>query len=752
MVWRRKIPSSKSKRARLARVKDISKELGLRLHLREVRTVLDTIAGRDINPALVKEEISKLQAFKAAGIRNKRAIDRLNSIARSDFRIMGQFWEARVHINIARTGIRFWLRVQEVQVSDRELLSRDKPENPELRELAGRLRHATRAAADPIRQRCITLDQLAADAALEEDLVYVKSAIRQLEFPTTTGPAIMALIEDAHSHALARSIALGELAKNPHDITSIVGLARQRPKRKILALVGPTNSGKTHRALQILRSASRGAYLAPLRLMAMEGYDRLKSFGICSDMMTGEECIKTAGATHVSATIEMADIETSYEVAVIDEAQMLDDPQRGWAWTRAIFHMDASTVIVTGSPDCLPILRRIAFLTGESIQIETFERRASLAALTNTIELGSLRPNDAVIAFSRANVLALKAEISRIQNPLTGKPFRVSTIYGALGPEVRRSEAARFAKGETEILVATDAIGMGLNLPIDRVIFSTLTKFDGNLVRDLQESEIRQIGGRAGRSGQQDGGFVGLLSTSSGNTGAIKQALSRLPPPCTDPRPYIWPTSVQIDKGMKALGLDILSKALPAISAVLRQGPDYRCQIDTSTIDLLQTIEPFGLSLEENHSWIGCPINLRTGNNREVVKSWASHMQIKAPIRAPYLDFQPDQEIDDHQLQEIESIVAQAGAYLWMSGRWPDLFEDKKIAFLTRRDGNRMIEEALKQRHIHRTCQECGKPISFRVRHTTCHTCWSDSQHPRQTHRCSPKNNILPGAQSHGSV
>lgn len=697
---------------------------------REVRAILQSLSGREITSDLVDEEACKRSALRAAGQRKRAAIERFNDVARGDYRIVGRMWEAKVHIDVAKTGIRFWIQADEVRQSDRATLADEEPETSQLRAIAQRLRSAARMASEPIRTRCSELDFEAtlalidaSSSASEEDLVYVKAAMRQLDMGTTVPGAILATIESAYTKALARSVAVSKLARNPYDVEEILRLKDGAHHRRIVALVGPTNSGKTHRAIEMLKEAPSGAYLAPLRLMAMENWDRLRAAGLKVDMLTGEETIETPGATHVSATIEMADIESRVAVAVVDEAQLLDNAQRGWAWTRAIFHLQADTLVVTGSPDCLPLLRRIAFLTGEEIEVRSFERRASLEAMPTPIEIDDLRAGDAVIAFSRTNVLAMKAEISRLVNPTTGKPFRVATIYGALGPEVRRSEAARFSSGEAEILVATDAIGMGLNLPIDRVIFSTMMKFDGRIVREVEDSEIRQIGGRAGRHGQEGGGLVGMLSGAGASTQRISKAISVLPPPPSDPRPYIMPTFEQIQTGMEALEVDTLSKALPAVSAILRNGPDYRCQINPDTIDLLETIEQFDISLADKHAWIGCPLPLRDQDNRRVVEEWASLQQHRLPVRAPVLEYEQGIEIDDHRLKTTERAVVQAGAYLWLSRRWPDLFEDCEVAFSTRRDGNRMIEEALKQRHIHRNCRECGTPIGYRIHHDVCKKC-----------------------------
>ena len=682
------------------------------------------LTGREITSDLVAEEILRIETERQDDERRRASFGRLADVARGEYRIIDGMWQTRIHVDVARTGIVFWMDVDEVRPADRRLLADERAEPSALRAIAQRLRSAARIAAEPVRRRCAELDAAAAEVASDQDLVYVKAAVRQIAFTTTVPAAVVAVVEAAHGRALARSVALANMAANPYDIRRIVAFEDgTHAPRRIVAILGPTNSGKTHEAMRMLREAPTGAYLAPLRLMAMENWDRLKQSGVAVDMRTGEETIEVADATHVSATIEMADVETHVSTVVVDEAQLLDDPQRGWAWTRAIFHSRCDVLVVTGSPDCLPILRRIASLTGERIELRKTERRGPLTTMPEPIDLRSLRQGDAVIAFSRTNVLAMKAEISRITNPATGRPFRVATIYGTLGPEVRRAEAQRFSTGDAEILVATDAIGMGLNLPIDRVLFSTLHKYDGRVVRELAPSEMRQIGGRAGRHGQQLGGFVGMLAAAGTSTSPIRQALHSTPDRPDDPRPYIWPTLEQIERGMEALEVETLSKALPAVAAVLRNGPDYRCQIDPATLDLVQTIEQFDLPLADKHDWIGCPMPLRDQENRRVVEEWASLQQLGMPVRAPTVEYQNDVEIDDRRLREIERVVVQAGAYLWLSRRWPSVFEDVDVAVSARRDGNRMIEDALRQRHIHRTCLECSAPIGYHIRHDTCRKC-----------------------------
>jgi ATP-dependent RNA helicase SUPV3L1/SUV3 len=280
--------------------------------------------------------------------------------------------------------------------------------------------------------------------------------------------------------------------------------------RNIHFHLGPTNSGKTHEALLRLQSAASGVYLAPLRLLAMEVRDRMLEAGVPCNLVTGEERHIIPGAKHTACTIEMMNPHQVLEVAVIDEIQMLQDETRGAAWTNALIGAPAKEVFVCGANSVTaPCLKAIEAL-GEHYTITHLERKTPLLLEEHALSgkkynrwnlKGKLQKGDAVIAFTRKDVLTLSARFRQWGHS-------VASIYGALSPEVRRTESKRFCTGEADILVATDAIGMGLNLPIRRVIFSSVEKFDGLASRKINATEVRQIAGRAGRFGIYPTGYV----------------------------------------------------------------------------------------------------------------------------------------------------------------------------------------------------------------------------------------------------
>lgn len=274
-----------------------------------------------------------------------------------------------------------------------------------------------------------------------------------------------------------------------------VFLAARAKKRRLVAYLGPTNSGKTHAAMEAMASASTGTYLGPLRLMALENYDRLREKGLCAGLLTGEERLGLDKATHICQTIETANFSQNFNVAVIDEIQLLTDKDRGGYWLNAVMGIAADVVYLCGAPIIENILRDLAELTGDELEIIYTERKTPLVIAKQQEDPKSLPdPGAAFIAFSRKNVLLWK-------DLLENAGAKVSVVYGALSPEVRKEQSRRFREGETDYLVATDAIGMGLNLPIQKVLFTEVEKFDGVSFRGLQSQEIKQIGGRAGRYG-----------------------------------------------------------------------------------------------------------------------------------------------------------------------------------------------------------------------------------------------------------
>ena len=274
-----------------------------------------------------------------------------------------------------------------------------------------------------------------------------------------------------------------------------------RLSRKFTLHVGPTNSGKTYSAMKALKESETGTYLGPLRLLALEMYETLNSEGHYCDLLTGEEHIEVPGAAYVASTIELCDFQTPVQTAVIDEAQMITDRERGDRWLKAIFLVPAKEVHICLAPQAEKLICGILESFGAEYTLERHERLTPLTFAGPFDDFKEAADGDAFIVFSRRAVLSVAATLEK-------QGIKASVIYGALPPASRKEEIRKFENGETTAVVATDAIGMGVSLPIRRVIFCEAVKYDGVRTRPLYPDEIKQIAGRAGRFGIYDEGFV----------------------------------------------------------------------------------------------------------------------------------------------------------------------------------------------------------------------------------------------------
>lgn len=289
-------------------------------------------------------------------------------------------------------------------------------------------------------------------------------------------------------------------------------------ERRFILHVGPTNCGKTYHALERLKEAEDGIYLGPLRLLALEVYEKIKEAAIPCTMLTGEECITEENSRVISSTIEMLDLDRHYDIAVIDEAQMIASTDRGHSWTRAILGIQAAEIHICMSPAALPVVTHLITLGNGTYEVHRYERKTALVCEEKPFSFPEdVREGDALILFTKRAVLDIAGRLEK-------EGIRASVIYGSLPPEIRRRQIHQFSGRENQVVVSTDAIGMGLNLPVRRIVFIQTEKFDGTKVRALEVSEIRQIAGRAGRYGMYDTGYINAMGES--NLNFIKKGLS----------------------------------------------------------------------------------------------------------------------------------------------------------------------------------------------------------------------------------
>jgi ATP-dependent RNA helicase SUPV3L1/SUV3 len=236
-------------------------------------------------------------------------------------------------------------------------------------------------------------------------------------------------------------------------------------QRTVHLHVGPTNSGKTYHALKRLEDCKSGFYAGPLRLLAQEVYHRFKDKGVPVSLVTGDDVkLPENGETPriISNTVEMVGMGREFDVGVIDEIQMIANPKRGWAWTRAVLGAQVKELHLCGETRAVPLIRELCALTGDNLEIHRYERLNPLEVMPHSLRgnLNKLEKGDCIVSFSRVGIHALKADIEK----LTGR--RVAIVYGGLPAEIRTQQASLFndPDNDYDFLVASDAIGMGLNL------------------------------------------------------------------------------------------------------------------------------------------------------------------------------------------------------------------------------------------------------------------------------------------------
>jgi len=266
---------------------------------------------------------------------------------------------------------------------------------------------------------------------------------------------------------------------------------------RVKAVLGPTNTGKTHLAIERLLGHSSGIIGFPLRLLARENYDRIVSIKGARHvaLITGEEKIVPPDARWFSCTVEAMPLDRQVEFIAVDEIQLCADADRGHVFTDRLLHARGMVeTMFLGAETIRKLLKRLV----PEAEIETRPRLSQLSFAGHT-KLSRLPPRSAIVAFSAAEVYAI-AEAVR------SRRGGCAVVMGRLSPRTRNAQVALYQDKEVDFLVATDAIGMGLNMDVDHVAFAGLSKFDGHRPRPLAAAEIAQIAGRAGR-GMRDGTF-----------------------------------------------------------------------------------------------------------------------------------------------------------------------------------------------------------------------------------------------------
>jgi ATP-dependent RNA helicase SUPV3L1/SUV3 len=473
-------------------------------------------------------------------------------------------------------------------------------------------------------------------------------------------------------------------------------------QRKFIALLGPTNSGKTHRAMEALAQAASGVYLAPLRLLALENYERLleaKPHGAALkvSLITGEERRIAEGATHVASTVEMLDTKTPVEVAVIDEIQMLSDRDRGAAWTAAVCGAPAQVVYLVGAPEARRAVEALAERLECELEVHVLKRKAPLSMEDGSVrKLRNLRRGDAVIAFSRREVLMWRDMITEIG-------LSVATVYGNLSPEVRRAQAARFREGQADVVVGTDALAMGLNLPIQRVVMTTAVKYNGVEEEEISAALARQIAGRAGRYGVHEEGFVAGYDDDT--HGIMRSLLREKVPPVPATGFAVAPSIEQLHRIAAVTGETSLVKLLKRFVHNI-DVPDgfFFPKITEEQNERAEWLDSLPLSVAEKFTLSLVPVSTRVPVLQSAWEHWALSLAKK---KVCHLQPHP-QELLWLNLQEVEDTCRMYSAYAWLGYRIREYFPSIEQAQELAREASERVDSLLQQQNA-ATRQRHGK-------------------------------------------
>ncbi|KAI0990196.1 hypothetical protein GJ496_011982, partial [Pomphorhynchus laevis] len=473
--------------------------------------------------------------------------------------------------------------------------------------------------------------------------------------------------------------------------------------RKITYHAGPTNSGKTYKALNGFLKSMSGIYCGPLKLLASEVFIRSNKEGTPCDLITGEERrypnLDNVASNHQACTIEMASINKKYDVAIIDEIQMIRDLQRGWAWTRALLGICADEVHLCGEEAAIPLVEKLIADCGDEMQINHYKRLTPLVYLNEAVEsFDNIRKGDCIVCFSKKDIYSINRE-------LDSRNIESAVIYGSLPPGTKLAQSKKFNDPDDpcNVLIATDAIGMGLNLNIKRIVFYSLSKpqlteSGDNAINIISPSQAMQIAGRAGRFNTQfEDGEVTTFRSNDLSTlkGLVLKGIDDVK------QAGIHPTADQMELFAYHLPKHSLSDLLVIfMSLTSLNGEDYfLCNVDDLKF-LASLIDHVPLELKARYIFCCAPISKKVPFVCTMFLKFARMYSRHIPVKHDWLlrqigwPFKTPSSLND--LAHLEAIYDVCDLYLWLGYRFPDIFgADSELVRDTQRELDAMIEQGV---------------------------------------------------------
>lgn len=456
----------------------------------------------------------------------------------------------------------------------------------------------------------------------------------------------------------------------------------RKKTRNIVIHTGPTNSGKTHQAMKKFLDAESAIYCCPLRMLAIEVCNTSNEQDVPCDLRTGELITfadeSNKPGSHMVCTVEMAILDNHYDIAVIDEIQLIRDIDRGWAWTRAFLGLNADEIHLCGEESAVPLIQNLAKLTGDNVEVKEYERLTPLTILNEAVESwDNILPGDCIICFSKESIFKVSSELNKLG-------IKTAVIYGNLPPATKIAMAEKFNDplNPCKVLIATDAVGMGVNLNIRRIVFHQLRKKvsikNGETAYDnISTSIAKHISGRAGRFNTvfPDGE---VTTFAKQDLHLLHKIVNAKVPPIKSAG--LKPTTEQMELFSYQLPNASLQELLNTFEEMAKHDETnfFMCELHHMKV-LAGMIDDIGLPMRDRFHYSTAPIDIEDEMQCEMFIECAKKHYNDEPISLPWLTnllgwpLEIPKRYSD--LRDLESIFSCLDNYLWFSKYYPDIYQ-----------------------------------------------------------------------------
>ncbi|KAJ3220137.1 hypothetical protein HDU81_000192, partial [Chytriomyces hyalinus] len=476
----------------------------------------------------------------------------------------------------------------------------------------------------------------------------------------------------------------------------------RRIKRNIILHIGPTNSGKMYTPLRRLQEATSSVYGGPTRLLAFEVNERVNKSGNGCNLLTGEDQHIREQFERYACTVEMIPLAKDFEVAVLDDIHLINDEERGWAWTQALLGLRAKEIHLCGEVTAVPLIKRICEVTGDTVTVNYYERATEIIVEPRGFHnsFSNILPGDCVITFSRKNIFSLRKRIESFGN------VKAAISYGNLPLECR-AEQAKFFNGANngyDVLVAADVLELGQNLNVRRIIFERVDKANGDDFQPLTVSEINRMASLAGRAKSQfERGYV--CTFNNGDMRVLRQSLA-VSNPMSLPRAGLYPTLEQIEK---------IAAEFPEepFAGLLVDAYYFLCNL-TKEKEIANIIQDIDLTVNDRYTLVAAPCNTKDGMMSETMVKFAQVISSGGQfnLEDSGLVVIPENPVrTTEELRELENMHKVILLYLWLSYRFPSAFPGAQTAKALKTECEEMIGRSLDEFHDTKTFERIHRRV-----------------------------------------